>query len=57
MYRVAFRFNKGDAFSIPNNGNKIIGHCRDIAWKLFIEPEDTTWTEVDVLKLGNAVKN
>lgn len=57
MLRVAFGFNKGDTTSVPNNGNKIIDHCRDIARKLFIEPEGTTWTEDDVVKLGIAVKN
>lgn len=57
MFRVAFGFNKGDSTSVPNNGSKIIDHCRDIARKLFVEPGDTTWTEGDVGKLGNAVKN
>jgi hypothetical protein len=57
MLRVAFGFNKGDVMSVPNNGNKIIDHCRDIARKLFVEAEDTMWSETDVVKLGNAVKN
>jgi hypothetical protein len=57
MFRVAFGFNKGDAASVPNNGNKIIDHCRDIARRLFVHVEDAIYVEQDVVKLGNAIKN
>jgi hypothetical protein len=57
MFRVAFGFNKGDTTSVPNNSNKIIDHCHDIAQTLFVHVEDASYTEQDVVKLGNAIKN
>jgi len=57
MLRVAFSFYKGDTMLAPNNGSKIIDHCRDIAWRLFMDVDDASYMEDDVVKLGNAVKN
>jgi len=57
MFRVAFGFYKGDTTSAPNNGSKIIDHCHDIARRLFVDVDDAMYTEGDVVKLGNAVKN
>lgn len=57
MFRVAFGFYKGNTTTAPNNGSKIIDHCRDIAQRLFVDVEGAHYTEDDVVKLGNAVKN
>ncbi|KAH9969954.1 hypothetical protein BJV74DRAFT_799332 [Russula compacta] len=57
MFRVAFGFYKGNTTLAPNNGSKIIDHCCNIAWRLFVDVEDAHYTEDNVVKLGNAVKN
>lgn len=58
-YKVALGFNKGDVGAVSSGGKKVIEHYQSIARKLFINAEDTQWsnTKEDLKMLGESVKN
>ena len=56
-YKVTFGFNKGDMTSINSSGKKTSDHYKLITQKLFVNVEDSNYTEDDITELGGQVKN
>ena len=56
-YKVTFGFDKGDVTSINSSGKKTSDHHKSITQKLFINTEDSNYTEDDIMELGGQVKN
>ena len=57
MYKVAFGFDQGHVGSVPTSGKKVVDHHRTIACKMFIDVEDTTYTEGDIEGLKDCIMN
>ena len=59
MYKVALVFDKGDVGVVSSGGKKVIEHYKSMARKLFIEIEDSKWSDTkdNVRLLGKSVKN
>jgi hypothetical protein len=59
VYKVALGFDKGYVGAVLNGGKKVIEQYQSIARKLFINVEDSTWSDMkDTVKsLDESVKN
>ena len=58
MWKVALGFYKGNMTSVPNEGKKVMDHYHNIATCLFTGPKGIgTWTDTDILKLTDVIKN
>jgi hypothetical protein len=58
-YKVALGFDKGNVGAVSSGGKKVIEQYQSIARKLFIEVENSAWSDTkdDIKLLGESVKN
>ncbi|KAF8576061.1 hypothetical protein K439DRAFT_1623139 [Ramaria rubella] len=56
-WKVALGFEKGTTEQVNSSGKKLIEHYHTLAQRLLIEDDSGRWADMDLVKLGDVVKN
>ncbi|KAF8582916.1 hypothetical protein K439DRAFT_1617903 [Ramaria rubella] len=56
-WKVALGFEKGTTEQVNSGGKKLIEHYRTLARRLLIDDDSGRWADMDLVKLGDVVKN